>query len=201
MAPGLAEPDRVVAQFIGQTCRAHRLAPVAAGCNSTSNSQFHCVCRLSNTSTLLARIRWIVASVSGGDCARIHDVPTARSIVYHWPLAGMQSYSSLGLAQEGPRCLGLQPISKLILQLSRHACSKRARASGLSPLPSARTRSPRACATSSPRSSASLNGQGTPHLLRTVGSGGWAWADPSVEIQSPDGPAVLYGNITPERAK
>ena len=42
---------------------------------------------------------------------------------------------------------------------------------------------------------------GAPYLLRTVGSGGWAWADPSVEIQSPDGPAVLYGNIDPERAR
>ena len=40
-----------------------------------------------------------------------------------------------------------------------------------------------------------------PYLLRTVGSGGWAWADPSVEIHGPDGPAVLYGNITPERAR
>ncbi|MEZ4523353.1 MAG: NADH-ubiquinone oxidoreductase-F iron-sulfur binding region domain-containing protein [Thermomicrobiales bacterium] len=39
------------------------------------------------------------------------------------------------------------------------------------------------------------------YVLRTVGSGGWAWADPSVEIESPDGPAVLYGNITPERAE
>ena len=41
---------------------------------------------------------------------------------------------------------------------------------------------------------------GASYLLRTVGSGGWAWADPSVEIQSPDGPAVLYGNIDTERA-
>ncbi len=39
------------------------------------------------------------------------------------------------------------------------------------------------------------------YLLRTVGSGGWSWADPSVEIEGPDGPAVLYGNITPERAE
>jgi len=46
-----------------------------------------------------------------------------------------------------------------------------------------------------------LDRLGAPYLLRTVGSGGWAWADPSVEIQAPDGPAVLYGNIDPERAR
>jgi NADH:ubiquinone oxidoreductase subunit F (NADH-binding) len=46
-----------------------------------------------------------------------------------------------------------------------------------------------------------LDRLGVPYLLRTVGSGGWAWADPSVEIQAPDGPPVLYGLITPKRAK
>ena len=45
-----------------------------------------------------------------------------------------------------------------------------------------------------------LEATGASYLLRTTGSGGWAWADPSVEIQSPEGPAVLYGNINPERA-
>ncbi|CAN5775464.1 NADH-quinone oxidoreductase subunit NuoF [soil metagenome] len=46
-----------------------------------------------------------------------------------------------------------------------------------------------------------LERRSVPHILRTVGSGGWAWADPSVELQSPDGPPVLYGLITPERAE
>lgn len=41
----------------------------------------------------------------------------------------------------------------------------------------------------------------SPAIVRRVGSGGWAWADPSVEIQGPDGPPVLYANITPDRAK
>lgn len=41
----------------------------------------------------------------------------------------------------------------------------------------------------------------TSHLLRQVGSGGWSWADPFVEVQGPDGPPIMYGNITPERAR
>ena len=34
--------------------------------------------------------------------------------------------------------------------------------------------------------------------LRTVGSGGWAWADPSLIVSGPGHPRVLYGNIGPD---
>ncbi len=32
--------------------------------------------------------------------------------------------------------------------------------------------------------------------LRTVGGGGWAWADPSIIVAGPGHPRVLYANIT-----
>lgn len=34
--------------------------------------------------------------------------------------------------------------------------------------------------------------------LRTVGGGGWAWADPSLIVSGPGHPRVLYGNIGPD---
>ncbi len=39
-----------------------------------------------------------------------------------------------------------------------------------------------------------------PAILGQVGCGGWCWAEPFVKVQSPGGPAVLYGNINRERA-
>jgi NADH-quinone oxidoreductase subunit F len=33
-------------------------------------------------------------------------------------------------------------------------------------------------------------------ILRTVGGGGWAWADPSIIVSGPGHPRVLYANIT-----
>jgi NADH-quinone oxidoreductase subunit F len=39
-----------------------------------------------------------------------------------------------------------------------------------------------------------------PHQMRQVGCGGWCWAEPFIEIQRPDGPPILYGNISQERA-
>lgn len=41
---------------------------------------------------------------------------------------------------------------------------------------------------------------GVPHVLRQVGCGGWCWAEPYVEVQGPNGPPIIYGEITPERA-
>ena len=34
--------------------------------------------------------------------------------------------------------------------------------------------------------------------LRTVGGGGWAWADPSLIVSGPGHPRVLYANVTPD---
>lgn len=38
------------------------------------------------------------------------------------------------------------------------------------------------------------------HMVKGVGSGGWVWADPAVEVSGPGGRPVLYGNITLESA-
>lgn len=38
------------------------------------------------------------------------------------------------------------------------------------------------------------------HLVKRVGSGGWSWADPFIEVKAPDGPPVLYGNIDLQKA-
>ena len=39
-----------------------------------------------------------------------------------------------------------------------------------------------------------------PYIVREVGCGGWCWAEPFVEVQGPDGPPILYGSISHERA-
>ncbi|MCC6936425.1 MAG: NADH-quinone oxidoreductase subunit F, partial [Thermomicrobiales bacterium] len=41
-----------------------------------------------------------------------------------------------------------------------------------------------------------LEESGLPYTLKRVGSGGWNWADPSVVIEGPNHPSILYAEVT-----
>ena len=44
-----------------------------------------------------------------------------------------------------------------------------------------------------------LEESGLTYTLKRVGSGGWNWADPSVVVQGPNHPSILYANVTADR--
>jgi len=44
-----------------------------------------------------------------------------------------------------------------------------------------------------------LEESGLPYTLKRVGSGGWNWADPSVVIEGPNHPSILYAEVTADR--